>query len=70
MQLLHKKISTSPSVEEVEEITPTDRDAVKGDRPDEVINQTRGLDEQATVEQQVAARPDDNMSPPSRYHGK
>ena len=57
--------STSPSIEEVEQITSTDQDAVEGDRPDEVINQTRNLDEQATVEQQVAARPDDNMSPPS-----
>jgi len=57
--------STSPSIEEVEQITSTDQDAVEGERPDEVINQTRGLDEQATVEQQVAARPDDNMSPPS-----
>ena len=57
--------STSPSIEEVEQITSTDQDAVEGERPDEVINQTRGLDEQATVEQQVAARPDDNMPPPS-----
>jgi len=56
--------STSPSFEEVEEITPTDRDAVEGDRPDEVINQTQGLDEQPTVKQQVAARPDDSMPPP------
>ena len=53
--------STSPSIEEVEQVTSTDQDAIEGDRPDEVINQTRGLD----VEQQVAARPDDNMSPPS-----
>ena len=55
---------TNPAVEEVEEITLTDRDAVEGDRPNEVINQTQGLDEQPTVEQQVAARPDDSMSPP------
>ena len=54
--------STSPSIEEVEQMTSTDQNAIEGDRPDEVINQTRRLDEQPTVEQQVAARPDDNMS--------
>ena len=57
--------STSPSIEEVRQVTSTDRDAIEGDRPNEVINQTRGLDEQATVEQHVAAQFDDNMSPPS-----
>ena len=57
--------STSPSIEEVGQVTSTDQDAIEGDRPDEVINHTRGLDEQTTVEQQVAAQPDDNMSPPT-----
>ena len=55
--------STSPSNEEVGEITSTDRDASEGDRPDEVINQTQGLNGQSTVEQQIADRPDDSMSP-------
>ena len=53
--------STSPSIEEVGQVTSTDRDAIEGDRPNEVINQTRGLDEQANV----AAQSDDNMSQPS-----
>ena len=32
--------STSPSIEEVGQVTSTDRDAIEGDRPNEVINQT------------------------------
>ena len=53
----------SPSSEEVEEITSTDRDADKGDKSTEVIDQTQGPDGQSTVEHQITDWADDSISP-------